>query len=76
MLSLARSPEVQAYWGSLTPGPHAVGLRQYGAIDSTRRLPPGPVAGPAFRPVLVNMWYPSSVRAGAPMPYHDYLDGA
>lgn len=78
ILSLLQSPpaQVPAYWGSLTPGAHGVGFRQYWVIDSTRRLPPGPVAGPAFRPVLVNVWYPSSARSGAPMPYRDYLDGA
>ncbi|HVT40779.1 MAG TPA: hypothetical protein VHE78_17200 [Gemmatimonadaceae bacterium] len=75
-MSVSQAPAVPAYWGSLTPGPYSVGFQQRWVIDSTRRLPAGKAAGPAFRPILMNVWYPSSVRAGSRMRYRDYFDGA
>lgn len=66
---------VPSYWGDLTPGPFQVGVTQRWVVDSTRRLPDG---GPdlPYRPVLLNLWYPTAEGRGAPFPYHDYFDGA
>ena len=62
--------------GTVTPGPHAVGFSQRWLIDSTRRLPGGKSEWPAYRPVLLNLWYPTDTRRGATMRYRDYFDGA
>lgn len=75
--ALAQTPTVPTYWGSLTPGAHPVGFRQAWVIDSTRRVPAGPVVSPRFRAILLNLWYPATASASRTprMPYKDYFDG-
>jgi len=67
-------------WGSLKPGPHAVGYRASYEFDRTRVLTPArdyrgrAVVGDRDRPVLVRLWYPARVtRAAKRMPYGAYL---
>ncbi len=64
------------YWDGLTPGTHTVGFSQRWVIDSTRRLPYGQQYGLTYRPVLLNVWYPTTAAAGTRMPYDDYFAGA
>lgn len=63
-------------WGSLKPGPHAVGYRTLYQLDHTRRYDPeySTDAKPAPRPILVCVWYPAKATAGKPMAYREYLD--
>ncbi|MEO2089586.1 MAG: hypothetical protein ABGY75_08840, partial [Gemmataceae bacterium] len=63
-------------WGSLKPGPHAVGYRTEYQFDHTRRYDPeyGADAKPAPRPILVCVWYPAKATTAKPMAYHKYLD--
>src|SRR5687768_10373368 len=72
---LVQHPQVPDYWGTLRPGPHVVGFSQRWVIDSSRRLPEGAAAGPRFRPVLLNLWYPALGASGARMPYREYFSG-
>jgi dienelactone hydrolase len=67
-------------WGSLRPGPHAVGFRSTWQRDHSRRYDivfddkTHYASGKSPRPILVNIWYPA--RQGdhpAPMRHRDYL---
>lgn len=73
LFSLALQAATPSYWPAMTPGRHAVGFAQRWTIDSTRRLPNGP-RGLPFRPVLMNVWFPSS-GGGTAMTYDDYFSG-
>lgn len=57
-------------WGSLQPGPHAVGYRTLRVRDTARRYFDEP------RPVQVYVWYPAAASDGPYMPYGRYLDDA
>lgn len=77
-------------WGSLRPGPYAVGFRSEWVLDHGRRWALRPEAGvadatlatPGPRPVLVNAWYPAAPPAdapgtdvrAAPMPHGAYFE--
>jgi Tetratricopeptide repeat len=67
-------------WGSLKPGPHAVGYRSLFQLDHTRRYDPelatDPTKPPAHRPrpILLCVWYPAQKTGAKPMEYRQYLD--
>jgi dienelactone hydrolase len=67
-------------WGSLRPGPHAVGYRSLFQLDHTRQYDPewrtDPAQPPVHkpRPILICAWYPARKTTAEPMRYRDYLD--
>src|SRR5262249_43237623 len=67
-------------WGSLKPGPHAVGYRCLYKLDHTRQYDPELVTDPKKppapkpRPILLCMWYPAKKTGARPMEYRQYLD--
>jgi len=68
-------------WGSLRPGPHAVGYREEITPDPSRTFFPErdyegkPYPGDRSRPVLIQLFYPAPVGSNAPrMLYGDYLN--
>ncbi len=71
---VTQTHQVPAYWGDLTPGPHQVGFTQRWVVDSTRRLPGGDSLGLRYRPILMNIWFPSARSTAVRMRYQDYLD--
>lgn len=67
-------------WGTLSSGPYAVGYREIFATDSSRTWRSTRPYGRPFtpdlegRPILVSIWYPASLAAGArQMRYEDYI---
>lgn len=56
-------------WGSLQPGPYAVGFRVIEKIDPTRPLDSG-----APRPLQIGVWYPAHGPRSAGFPYRRYLE--
>lgn len=68
-------------WGSLEPGPHAVGFRQLERYDYSRSYRPAraldgkPRAGERARPMRISIWYPAgSVPPGVrPLTFDDYV---
>jgi hypothetical protein len=66
-------------FGSLVPGPHAVGFMKRGLRDSTRlELPKLDSAGrpqtaDRSRPMTVHIWYPAAAGASQPMTFRDYM---
>jgi dienelactone hydrolase len=77
-LAAAQSPPL---WGTLTPGPHAVGFRSGWQLDYSRRYnitfddKTAYAPGKAPRPILVNLWYPATAAGDARrMPHRDYLN--
>jgi hypothetical protein len=69
-------------WGSLKPGPHAVGYRSLFRLDHTRQYDPefvtDPTKPPAHkpRPILICIWYPAQKTDAKPMEYRQYLDAS
>jgi hypothetical protein len=69
-------------WGTLEPGPHAVGFARSWQLDHARRYArafpaKGAHSGPlpaCPRPILINLWYPARASAAAPMRYREYLE--
>ncbi len=67
-------------WGSLKPGPYAVGYRASYQLDHTREYDPefttDPSKPPAHRPrpILVCIWYPAKKTGSQPLEYRQYLD--
>jgi hypothetical protein len=67
-------------WGSLKPGPHAVGYRNLYQLDHTRQYDPefttDPTKPPAHkpRPIYICVWYPAQKTDAKPMEYRQYLD--
>src|SRR5262245_21758157 len=67
-------------WGSLKPGPHAVGYRNLYQLDHTRRYDPefatDPTKPPVHkpRPIYICVWYPAQKTDARPMEYRRYLD--
>jgi len=67
-------------WGSLKPGPYAVGYRSLYRLDHTRQYAPEyvtdtgklPAHGP--RPIYIAVWYPAKKTGAKPMEYRQYLD--
>ena len=67
-------------WGSLKPGPHAVGFRLQYKLDHPENTIPEfitdttrfPVHRP--RPIMIGIWYPAQKTNASPMPYRQYLD--
>jgi pimeloyl-ACP methyl ester carboxylesterase len=65
-------------WGSLAPGPYAVGFRSLYQLDTARSYDPDyPVDGKPGekkpRPIFIAVWYPADARTSKPMEYRDYL---
>src|SRR5215471_13937050 len=62
-------------WGSLKPGPHAVGYRNLYRLDHTRQYDPEFVTDPTTlpahkpRPIYIALWYPAQKTDGKPMEY-------
>ncbi len=54
-------------WGTLDPGPYAVGFRSSMVLDGSRKYD-----GKA-RPILLDIWYPASKTLDAPIVYEEYL---
>src|SRR5262249_54148954 len=67
-------------WGSLKPGPQAVGYRNLYRLDHTRQYDPELVTGPTKppvhkpRPIYICVWYPAQKTDARPMEYRQYLD--
>jgi hypothetical protein len=67
-------------WGSLKPGPNAVGFRSLYQFDHTRQYDPEFVTDstkpPAHkpRPILIYAWYPARKTDAKSMEYRQYLD--
>lgn len=67
-------------WGSLKPGPYAVGYRSLYRLDHTRQYAPEYVTDPAKvpphspRPIYIAVWYPAKRTGAKPMEYRQYLD--
>jgi dienelactone hydrolase len=69
-------------WGSLAPGPHAVGFLRSWQVDQARQYAPefrtnGAGALPERkcpRPILVSVWYPARASTTAPLRYREYLE--
>jgi hypothetical protein len=67
-------------WGSLKPGPHAVGYRNLYQLDHTRQYDPQFVTDPTKlpehkpRPIYICVWYPAQKTDARPMEYRQYLD--
>jgi hypothetical protein len=67
-------------WGSLEPGPHAVGFRLEYVLDESREYDPEfvtdttriPVHRP--RPMMIGIWYPAQKTNASRMTYRQYLD--
>jgi len=65
-------------WGSLEPGPYAVGFRTIEQYDYSRTFQPtrdyygNPLEGTAARPIQVCYWYPAEANDGAGMIYAEY----
>jgi tetratricopeptide (TPR) repeat protein len=81
--ALAAAPaaaQEKLLWGSLKPGPQAVGYRSFLRLDHTRQYDPELVTDltklPAHRPrpILVCVWYPARKTDAAPIEYRRYLD--
>jgi hypothetical protein len=53
--SAAEERERVRLWGSLKPGPEAIGFRVLGARDGSRRLS----ATATARPIQISLWYPA-----------------
>jgi hypothetical protein len=69
-------------WGSLKPGPSAVGYRSLYRLDHTRQYDPDFVTDatklPAHkpRPMYIAVWYPAQKTDAKPMEYRQYLDAS
>jgi hypothetical protein len=67
-------------WGSLKPGPHAVGYLSLYRLDHTRQYDrefatdPMKPPVPKPRPILICVWYPANKTDAKPMEYRQYLD--
>jgi hypothetical protein len=67
-------------WGSLKPGPHAVGYQSLFRLDHTRQYDSEFVTDPTRlpahkpRPILLCIWYPAKQTDAKPMEYRQYLD--
>ena len=67
-------------WGSLEPGPHAVGYRTLETYDHSRSFGDkrdlrGAVrAGARSRPLQISLWYPAAPESGRPLAFGEYLD--
>jgi hypothetical protein len=67
-------------WGSLKPGPNAVGYRSLYRFDHTRQYDPEFVTDPTKlpahkpRPIYIAVWYPAKKTDAKPMEYRQYLD--
>jgi tetratricopeptide (TPR) repeat protein len=67
-------------WGSLKPGPNAVGYRALYRFDHTRQYDPEFVTDPTKpplhkpRPIFITVWYPAQETDAKPMEYRQYLD--
>jgi len=69
-------------WGSLKPGPYAVGFRSSYQFDHARQYDADYVTDPSAprahkpRPILIDIWYPAAKAAAKPMKYREYLNVA
>jgi hypothetical protein len=85
LVALAAKPasaQEPLLWGSLKPGPHAVGYRSLYRLDHTRRYDPefatDPTKPPAHkpRPIYIAIWYPAQKTDAKTMEYRQYLDAS
>jgi dienelactone hydrolase len=60
-------PQEPLLWGSLEPGPHAVGFTSSVLLDHSRKYDRN------RRPILMQCWYPALDAPGPPLVYADYL---
>ena len=66
-------------WGSLQPGPYAVGFQSRYDVDPTREydpeypLQPGAPRSKKPRPIFIAWWYPAKKSAATTLAYRDYL---
>jgi dienelactone hydrolase len=83
LIALAPKPAASQeplLWGSLQPGPNAVGYRTLYQLDHTRQYNPEFTTDPAKppmhkpRPILLCVWYPAQKTDAKPMEYRQYLD--
>jgi hypothetical protein len=83
LIAIASTPatgQEPLLWGSLKPGPNAVGYRTLYQLDHTRRYDPefmtDPTKPPVYkpRPILICVWYPAKKTDAKPMEYRQYLD--
>ena len=80
LLRFSVSAQEKLLWGSLKPGPHAVGFRMVYGLDHSREYDPDfsmdrtqlPVASP--RPILICIWYPSQKTSSKSLTYGQYLE--
>lgn len=69
-------------WGSLRPGPFAVGYRSSFEFDYTRQYDSNYAVDSSSsltnkpRPILIDIWYPAKKTAAQPMKYREYLNVA
>src|SRR5215831_17760185 len=69
-------------WGSLKPGPNAVGYRTLYQLDHTRQYDPEFVTDPTKlpahkpRPIYIAVCYPAQKTDAKPMEYRQYLDAS
>jgi hypothetical protein len=78
--STPAAAQEQLLWGSLKPGPHAVGFSALYQLDPTRQYDPEyatdpqrPTA-PRPRPILIGVWYPAQATKARPIVYRQYLE--
>jgi tetratricopeptide (TPR) repeat protein len=83
MLILAAPPADASppLWGTLRPGPYAVGFRSTWQRDDSRRYNitfddrTTYANGKSPRPILINVWYPARAEGSSPpMRHRDYLE--
>jgi tetratricopeptide (TPR) repeat protein len=75
--ALAQEPLL---WGSLKPGPYAVGFQAQYQLDYTRQYDadyPADLSRPSAprpRPIFIGIWYPAQATKTPPMAYRQYLE--
>jgi len=78
LISASVGGQTPPIWGSLEPGPYAVGFRTIEQYDYSRTFQPirdyygNPLEGTAARPIQVCYWYPAEAGDGARMIYAEY----
>ena len=79
LVLIQASAQSFAQWGSLKPGPHAVGFKVTNKYDYSRVTRPKtnyegkPNAGEAAVPMQISVWYPAKVKSSdSPMMFEEY----
>jgi dienelactone hydrolase len=68
LVAAASASAAPRFWGSLTPGPHAVGFRTMAGESA-----PG-AAGSEARPVEIAVWYPAAASDAPPLRFGAYFE--